>query len=106
MIRGGQASLGVRDVASAVRFYIETLGMKLVAERNGAAVIDAGDGFLFALEQGAAPAKTALTFFPKVPMSEAIAIFENRGVSFELDGGVARFADPDGNALCLAEPPR
>ncbi|MBX3228376.1 MAG: VOC family protein [Labilithrix sp.] len=106
-------TLFVRDAKVAVRFYVETLGMKLVAERDGAATLDAGDGFLVELQNGAL-AKTRsedgtpsprgeapvplVTFYPKVPLAEAIAIYENRGVVFDEDG---RFADADGNALCL-----
>ncbi|MDF2692206.1 MAG: hypothetical protein K0S65_589, partial [Labilithrix sp.] len=32
MIRGGAVLFNVRDVGHAVRFYVETLGMKLVEE--------------------------------------------------------------------------
>lgn len=102
MIAGGCTSLGVRDVARAVRFYIETLGMKLVAERDETAVLDAGDGFLVALRLGP-PAKLPLTFFAKVPLAEAVAIYENRGIAFRADGAAFAFQDPDGNTLCLAE---
>ena len=96
MIAGGLVTLGVRDVGSAERFYIETLGMKLVA--NG--IIDAGDGFLFELRAGA-PHQT-ITFFPKVPLAQAKSIFEMRGVVFSPDG---EFQDPDGNKLRLCERP-
>jgi hypothetical protein len=41
-----------------------------------------------------------------VPIDEAIAIYENRGVVFEVerrDGStIARFRDPDGNRLALS----
>jgi catechol 2,3-dioxygenase-like lactoylglutathione lyase family enzyme len=110
MIRGGLVTLNVSDVGRAVRFYVETLGMKLVEEApDGSAVIDAGEGFLIALRSGGAPgAATAVTLFTKVPIEEAIAIFENRGVTFTIerpDGGLvmARFRDPDANLLCLQE---
>jgi catechol 2,3-dioxygenase-like lactoylglutathione lyase family enzyme len=110
MIRGGLVTLFVEDVSAAVRFYIETLGMKLVEENRGAsAVIDAGDGFRIALRGGrsveAGRAGSAVGLIPKVPLREAIAIFENRGVTFEVseeDGRtLARFHDPDGNPFYL-----
>ena len=133
MIRGGMVTYFVRDVEAAVRFYVETLGMKLVEQAPGWSVIDAGDGLRIGLHaakdaspsrpakvQGAqgvqsgqasaagSPSSLVLTFFSKLPIHQAVAILENRGVSFtvqELDSGmVANFCDPDGNALCLYEP--
>lgn len=122
MIRGGLVTLFVSDVGKAVRFYVETLGMKLVEEGGaGWAVIDAGDGFRIGLHQpqtqasamdpvttgnrGALTPSIGLT--PKVPIREAIAIYENRGVVFEVkDEGpvtLAHFRDPDGNALYLRQ---
>lgn len=98
MIRGGMVTLAVRDVASAVRFYIETLGLKLVEETPEARVLDAGDEFLIELRAGTPAEGAPLTLFPKVPLAEAIAIYEMRGVSFDGDGG---FRDPDGNRLRL-----
>jgi catechol 2,3-dioxygenase-like lactoylglutathione lyase family enzyme len=101
MIRGGFVRLQTSDLDRALRFYIETLGMKLVEQAAGAAVLDAGDGFHLRLEAGAGGAPTAITFLVKVPLAEATSIYENRGVVF--DAG-ARFRDPDGNLLELASP--
>jgi catechol 2,3-dioxygenase-like lactoylglutathione lyase family enzyme len=98
MIRGGYVTLQVSSVATAVRFYVETLGMKLVDERTGSAFLDAGEGFVLQLAEG--PSRTdAVTFHTKVPLDEAIAIYTNRGVVFQ--PGTSRFHDPDGNALTL-----
>lgn len=98
MIRGGAVVVHVADVASAVRFYIETLGMKLVEERPDESVIDAGEGFLLALRAGAERLPGgSIELRTKIPLAQAIAIYENRGVVFT-DG---RFADPDGNAFTL-----
>lgn len=113
MIRGGVAVLNVSDVGRATRFYIETLGMKLVEEMaDGSAVIDAGEGFRIGLRRGdsAAPgAGPALMLYSKVPIDEAIAIFENRGLAFTVErterAVVARFEDPDANVICLVQRP-
>lgn len=116
MIRGGLVTLFVRDVGSAVRFYVETLGMKLVEQAgSGWAVIDAGDGFRIALHEGAARIEgegrgtfaPSVGLYPKVPIAEAIAIYENRGVKFDVkDDGpmtLAYFRDPDDNVLVLCQ---
>ena len=119
MIRGGLVTLFVRDVGGAVRFYVETLGMKLVEEGgDGWAVIDAGDGFRIGLARAQASAKEAagggrgaftpsIRLTPKVPIREAIAIYENRGIVFDVkDEGpvtLAHFRDPDDNALYLCQ---
>jgi catechol 2,3-dioxygenase-like lactoylglutathione lyase family enzyme len=111
MIRGGAVVLGVSDVAHAVRFYVETLGMKLVREEaDGSAVIDAGDGFLIELRRGegrVSASAPSVVVYPKVPIEEAIAIYENRGVTFTIEktGGavVAHFRDLDANLLSLVQ---
>lgn len=118
MIRGGLVTLFVADVGRAVRFYVETLGMKLVEEGGrGWAVVDAGDGFRIGLHEApssvvaasASPAAgaTSIGFYPKVPIAEAVSIYENRGVTFDVkrDGPVtlAHFRDPDGNLLYLCQ---
>ena len=116
MIRGGLVTLYVRDMDRAVRFYVETLGMKLVEEAGEAwAVIDAGEGFRIGLALLAATAKVegrgaftpSVRLLPKVPIGEAVAIFENRGVRFDVkeEGAstLAHFRDPDDNLLCLVQ---
>ena len=112
MIAGGQVTLFVADVGASVRFYVETLGMKLVEEGGaGYAVIDAGEGFRIALHAGGAAKAVKGTpkvgLYPKMPIAQAIAILENRGVAIDVieDAKVtlATFHDPDGNVLYLRQ---
>lgn len=101
MIRGGMVTLGVKDVGAAVRFYVETLGMKLVEESADTAVIDTGEGFRVALTKG--DAKANVTLFAKLPMKEAVMILENRGVAVKPTSDGATFTDPDGHAFTLRQ---
>jgi catechol 2,3-dioxygenase-like lactoylglutathione lyase family enzyme len=99
MIRGGAVVIPVADVATAVRFYIETLGMKLVVERTNESLIDAGEGFVLSLRKGDRRNGAGVDLYTKVPLAQAKAIYENRGVVFDGDD----FADPDGNRFHLTE---
>jgi catechol 2,3-dioxygenase-like lactoylglutathione lyase family enzyme len=114
MLSGGNVTLFVRDVATSVRFYVETLGMKLVEEGGPSwALIDAGEGLhigLHALRAESSPgapgpSAPSVGLTPKLPIREAIAILENRGVAFDIkeEGPrtLAFFRDPDDNALYL-----
>ena len=115
MIRGGLVTLFVSDVGRAVRFYVETMGMKLVEQAyEGCAVIDSGEGFRIGLLQQAGSSMEAhglrapsIGLYPKIPLREAMAILENRGISFDVkeDGPVvlAHFKDPDQNRLYLCQ---
>jgi catechol 2,3-dioxygenase-like lactoylglutathione lyase family enzyme len=95
MIDGGIVRLPVKDVNTSVRFYVETLGMKLVDLSAKSAVIDCGEGFLIELTEGHA----AIGLRPKMPLAESKAILENRGVELDDED---HFFDPDGNQLYLA----
>lgn len=95
MIDGGIVRLPVKDVNASVRFYVETLGMKLVELAEGTAVIDCGEGFLIALTEG----RAAIGLRPKMPLEQSRAILENRGITFDDKN---HFVDPDGNYLYLA----
>jgi catechol 2,3-dioxygenase-like lactoylglutathione lyase family enzyme len=94
----------VADLGRSVRFFVETLGMKLVAEREGGAEIDAGDGFVLALVAGTGvrgSGAVRIGLGAKLPLDEAVAILENRGVLVTRAGGVASFHDPDGHTFFL-----
>ena len=115
-ITGGMPTIFVGDMNAAVRFYTETLGLKLL-ERYGDhwASIDCGHGLTIGLHPASAqnPAGRAgsmtIGFRSSEPIRETVATLEARGVVFR--GGiiddtqllVANFQDPDGNPLYLAE---
>ena len=106
MIRGGMVTLHAADVGASVRFYVETLGMKLVEERaDGGAILDAGDGLRIALATGKRRRDDAedvcLTLLVKVTLADAIAIYENRGVVFERTATGVTFRDPASNRIAL-----
>jgi catechol 2,3-dioxygenase-like lactoylglutathione lyase family enzyme len=113
MISGGHTVLYCADVAKSVRFYIETLGMKLVEDLGpGLAIIDAGDGFRIALHMReantsapGATLKTGVGFQVRGDFETAVTVYANRGIVFadrsSARAKLAYFTDPDGNELHL-----
>jgi catechol 2,3-dioxygenase-like lactoylglutathione lyase family enzyme len=106
----------VSDMDRSVRFYTETLGMKL-NERHGNhwAAIDGGPGLSIGLHPATPevaagqPGSMAIGLYLDGSLGEAVKRLTNRGVAF--DGPImedkalslAYFTDPDGNRLYLAE---
>ena len=118
MLKGGNATIYVTDMDSAVTFYTETLGLRLTFRAGDHwAGIDAGDGLQLGLHpasaRGPAPGTAgAVTvgFAVDEPIEHVVSVLKERGVV--VDGPVvddegrlklAFFADPDGNPLYLAE---
>lgn len=121
MIRGGNSTVWVSDMDRAIRFYTETLGLKLRLRRQDRwATIDAGDGNLVGLHPSREGTMAAgqrgsicVGFEVSEPLEEVVATLESRGVRFE--GGIrededpevlvriAPFTDLDGNELYLFE---
>jgi catechol 2,3-dioxygenase-like lactoylglutathione lyase family enzyme len=115
MFSSGNVTVPVTNMDRAVRFYTETLGLKL-AYRFGDhwASVELGKGLTIGLH----PAKE-VTPSPEKSMSiglelsgsieEAMKTLEAKGVKFHgvvnegKSGKFAAFADPDGNSLYLAE---
>ena len=101
MIESGRVRLSVSDVERSLRFYVETLGVKLVTSDNGGARVDLGGGFEVDLVadagSGASPAALALTL--RGDFAEAVATYENRGLAIERHDTYAECTDPDGNVL-------
>jgi len=116
MIRAGVVTIYVSDMQRAVDFYTRTLGLRLMFRADDHwAQLDAGDtqiGLHPASEAGptpGTPGAITLGFALSVPIAEAIAQLEAKGVvvSGAVPGGggvtLAFFSDPDGNPLYLAD---
>ena len=116
MFRGGVFTIYVSDMDRSVRFYTETLGMKLI-ERHGNhwAAVDGGPGLSIGLHPATPevpagrPGSMAIGLYLDGAIGDAVKQLTMRGVAF--DGPIkedkalslAFFSDPDGNPLYLAE---
>ena len=117
MFTSGNVTIYVTNMDRAVRFYTETLGLKL-AYRFGDhwASVEVGKGLTIGLHPTSEPAPAAtLKGTPSIGLElvgtieEAMKTLEGRGVRFHgvadegKAGKFAHFTDPDGNLLYLAE---
>jgi catechol 2,3-dioxygenase-like lactoylglutathione lyase family enzyme len=118
MIRGGSPTIFINDMNRAVRFYSETLGLK-IAYRSGDkfCMIDAGDGLMISLHppaDNAAPpgtnGATQVGLNVTQAIEQVVETLRTRGVKFNGpivdDQGkvkLAFFNDPDGNMLYLCQ---
>lgn len=102
------------DFDSALRFYVDVLGLSLAVRIGDEwAAVDAGGGLIVGLSprnEGEAPGGT-VGLWTNEPLDAAVAALSRRGVEF--DGPIvvkdmvqlAFFRDPDGNRLSLANAP-
>ena len=117
------AIVPVSDVEAAIRFYGDTLGLKLKERRsdlpeNREAEFEAGDGALLVYESvGAGQSRHTVAGFRVDDIDEVVAGLRERGVAFEeydlpdlkTEGGIAAVGDvraawckdPDGNILAV-----
>jgi len=117
MILGGNATVFVSNMDSAVRFYTEVLGLRL-AERYGDhwATVDAGRGFTIGLHPASpkypAPGtKGGMMLGLEVtrPLDTLVPELKEKGVRFTGDiireqaGIFAHLEDPDGTPIYLWE---
>jgi catechol 2,3-dioxygenase-like lactoylglutathione lyase family enzyme len=116
-IEGGSPTVFITDMGRAVRFYTETLGLK-VAYRAGDhfCMIDAGGGLMIGLhppgKHSPAPGTSGsiqIGLNVAQPIQQVVHTLTERGVNFHgpviADSAVklAFFNDPDGNDLYLCE---
>ncbi len=113
------ATIAVKDINSAKKFYGNTLGLQQVDENIGGVTYQSGSGRLFVYPSstaGSGQATCASWEVEAVPAS--VAELKSKGVQFEhydLPGGTrdgdihimgpfqaAWFKDPDGNILSVA----
>jgi catechol 2,3-dioxygenase-like lactoylglutathione lyase family enzyme len=119
------AIVPVSDVDAAVAFYADVLGLRLVDRLadlpdNPEAVLEAGEGVLFAYRSAAAgEGRATVAAFVVDDVDAAVAGLRARGVVFEeydlpglrTEGGIATlgpvraawFKDPDGNILAVEQ---
>lgn len=111
MISGGRPRLGAKDLGRAIRFWVETVGGKLVSMSEGErATVDLGAGFTVEIARGQAPASSPFYLFSTVDLAIARDVLAHRGVAFEdarCDDGAegARAEDSEGNAFVLRRAP-
>jgi catechol 2,3-dioxygenase-like lactoylglutathione lyase family enzyme len=110
-----QAALGVADMARAVEFYRDVVGLPLTFTTAGMTFFDAGNVRLLLgpLQPGQTPGGDAVLYFDAPEFDAACAALEARGVTFlrpaadviQRDGArehcLRFFKDPDGHTLCL-----
>ena len=118
MFSSGNVTIGVANMDRAVRFYTETLGLKL-AYRFGDhwASVELGKGLTIGLHPASASGEIpggrkgsmAIGLELSGSIEDAMKSLEAKGVKFQgpvnegKSGKFAAFADPDGNSLYLAE---
>jgi len=116
MFSSGNVTVYVSDMDRAVRFYSETLGLRLAYRfGNNWASVEAGRGLTIGLH----PASKEMAAGPKGGMAiglelsgsihEAVKALAAKGVKFDAPvnegkaGKFVGFHDPDGNQLYLAQ---
>lgn len=117
MISGGNATVFVSNMDRAVRFYTETLGLKLVMRAgNEWAQVDAGKGLMIGLHPASehqprpgTPGSIQISLRVDEPLEQVVATLTQRGATFRgpiVNDGFVRIAflsDPDGSSLSLCE---
>jgi predicted enzyme related to lactoylglutathione lyase len=115
MITGGNATLYVTSVSASVKFYTETLALKLLSHYGEHwATVRAGESLTLGLHpkrEGSNPATGSIEIGLEIdePIDAAVARLSAVGVRFSGDirrtpnGNFVSFRDPDGNPFYLWE---
>jgi methylmalonyl-CoA/ethylmalonyl-CoA epimerase len=109
-----QIALGTRDLAKAIAFYRDVLGLKLMFEVSGMAFFDTGGVRLMIgpAQTDKAPQGDAYIYFDAGDWAATEAALERRGVKFDRpieiiqraegkEHALRFFKDPDGNFLAI-----
>ena len=118
MIHGGNATVYVADINVSIRFYTETLGLKLrMRAGDNWAEIDAGPGLVIGLHPTEGPhmpkpgtrGSVAIGLNVTQKLEDVVGRLQKKGVAFHgpiVEDEHVRLAflgDPDGNSLYLVE---
>ncbi|MEE9128761.1 MAG: VOC family protein [Phycisphaerales bacterium] len=119
--QGGSPTIFITDMARAVAFYTDILGLRLQYRAGDHfAMIDAGDGLSLGLHPPSTsaaapgtPGSIQVGLNVCKPLAEVVETRQSRGVRFQQHGpdpivedgavNLAFLSDPDGNALYLCE---
>jgi catechol 2,3-dioxygenase-like lactoylglutathione lyase family enzyme len=112
MFKTSNVTIRVSDISRSIKFYTETLGLKLLSNYGGEFAVIESNGLRIGLHPGKQPAQqlsrdVSLGFQVDDSVS-AKKTLESRGVKFEprvQDRGaiIENFYDPDGTPLYLIE---
>ena len=109
----GQIALTVSDIAGAVSFYRDSLGMRFLFQVPNLAFFDCdGIRLMLSLPEKAAEGSSSVIYFKVADIQQAFKILAARGVGFEGEPHLvakmpdhelwmAFFRDPDRNLLAL-----
>jgi len=117
MITGGNATVFISDMDAAVKFYTETLGLKLTNRfGNHWATVEAGKGLTIGLHPASpkysppgTKGATLIGLEIDEPIETVLSRLSGKGVKFVLPierseaGNFVHFEDPDGNEFYFWE---
>lgn len=112
MFKTSNVTIIVSDMTKSIKFYTESLGLKLVSNYGGEFAVIETNGLRIGLHPGKKPGsamnRDMSLGFQVDDMTSAKKILESRGVTFEKrvqDRGalIENFYDPDGTPLYLIE---
>ena len=109
----GQIALTVRDIAPAIEFYRDKLGIRFLFEAPNMAFFDCGGiRLMLGPPEGTKDSFSSILYFKVENIQSAAETLKSRGVPFDRDPHLvakmpdhdlwlAFFRDPDGNTLAL-----